>query len=374
MDSGKHIVVLEPYYGGSHAAFVDTFAEHSRHRITKVTLPARKWKWRMRGAAIWFTREHTNWFAEPQERVDAILANDMLSVADLRALLPDRLRGVPIACYFHENQLTYPISPGQERDYQYGMTNITSCLAADVVWFNSRFHLEDFLSAAGALLRKMPDFVPEAVIEDIRAKADVLPPPVQEPKEPLGDDRQGGPLTFLWCHRWEYDKNPTPFFDALLNLDADGCEFNLVMLGEQFRDAPPAFAEAAARLNHRITHAGFAENRDDYWRLLAKCDVVVSTAIQENFGIGVIEAVLAGCQPLVPRRLAYPEVIPSEFHPWCLYDDDSDLHARLRGILDGEGLLDVDAKRKLRTAMAKKFSASTLTARLDEALASLMAC
>ena len=374
MHSGKHIVVLEPYYGGSHAAFVDTFADHSIHRITKVTLPARKWKWRMRGAAIWFTREDTNWFADPHDHVDAILANDMLSVADLRALLPHDLRGVPIACYFHENQLTYPMAPGQERDYQYGMTNITSCLAADAVWFNSRFHLDDFLSAAGALLRKMPDFVPEAVIEEIRAKADVFPPPVQEPAEFRENVRKGDPLTFLWCHRWEYDKNPTPFFDALLSLDADGCEFNLVMLGEQFRDAPPAFAQVEARLGHRITHAGFAENRDDYWRLLANCDVVVSTAIQENFGIGVIEAVLAGCQPLVPRRLAYPEVIPSEFHPLCLYDDDSDLPTRLRGLLAGEGLLDIDARRRLRRAMVAEFGASPATARLDGALASLIAC
>ena len=80
------VAILEPYYGGSHATFVDTLAERSRHRISVVSLPARKWKWRMRGAAIWFTQEDNAWVGGDDARlVQVILANDMLSVADLRA-------------------------------------------------------------------------------------------------------------------------------------------------------------------------------------------------------------------------------------------------------------------------------------------------
>lgn len=371
MPDAKHIVLFEPYYGGSHAAFVDAVVERSRHRITTVTLPARKWKWRMRGAAMWFTRPESAWLAKPDDPVDAILANDMMSVPDLRALLPKSYRDVPIACYFHENQLTYPLSLGEERDYQYGMTNITSCLAADAVWFNSQFHLEEFLAAAHALLKKMPDFVPENVIEQIRARADVVYPPVHQPQSPGRSDRRGDPLTILWCHRWEYDKNPVPFFDALLKLDAKGLDFKLVLLGEQFRDAPPAFADAGERLAHRIIHAGFVPSRADYWSLLGKCDLVVSTAIQENFGIGVVEAVLAGCQPLLPARLAYPEVIPSEFHETCLYAEDSDLLARLESLLKHRGLMDGAGRARLCKGMAERFSETVSVARLDLALDAL---
>ena len=111
----------------------------------------------MRGAAVWFTREQEQWLAGEADAPDVILANDMLSVADLRALLPPGRRDTPIVCYFHENQLTYPLSSEDERDFQFGMTNITSCLAADAVWFNSEFHREAFLKAAVGLLRKMPD-------------------------------------------------------------------------------------------------------------------------------------------------------------------------------------------------------------------------
>ena len=46
------ILALEPYYGGSHQAFLDGWAAHSCHDFTLVTLPAFHWKWRMRHAAI----------------------------------------------------------------------------------------------------------------------------------------------------------------------------------------------------------------------------------------------------------------------------------------------------------------------------------
>ncbi len=102
----------------------------------------------MRGAAIWFAHQDDAWQSPGGGAApDVILCNDMLSVSDLRGLLEPRLRDVSIVCYLHENQLTYPIPVEQDRDFQYGMTNITSCLAADAVWFNSRFHLEDFLAA-----------------------------------------------------------------------------------------------------------------------------------------------------------------------------------------------------------------------------------
>jgi glycosyltransferase involved in cell wall biosynthesis len=44
-----------------------------------------------------------------------------------------------------------------------------------------------------------------------------------------------------------------------------------------------------------------------------------SAAIQENFGISVIEAMLMGCVPLLPDRLSYPEILPEEFHEHFLY-------------------------------------------------------
>lgn len=375
------VVILEPYYGGSHAAFVDVLAAHSRHECTLVTLPARKWKWRMRGAAVWMVREGGEWLKmKPQP--DVILCNDMLSVADLRALLPGGMRDVPIVCYFHENQLTYPLSDDDWRDYQHGMTHITSCLAADAVWFNSRYHFESFTSAATNLLAKMPDHVPAGLIDDIRAKSSVLYPPVTAPINDPIDDRPLGltksraanesAMTILWSHRWEYDKNPEPFFRALFELDASGRSFHLVVTGEQFRAAPAIFADSWDRLRPHIRHAGFLPSHADYIAMIRTCDVVVSSAIQENFGIAVVEAILSGCQPLLPDRLAYPEIIPQDYHAICLYNSDDELSARLVRLADGLDRLDPACLRSLQAKMDRRFGRDAGINALDESMSKLV--
>jgi len=107
------------------------------------------------------------------------------------------------------------------------------------------------------------------------------------------EGRQGErPIRILWPHRWEYDKNPKDFFDCMLKLHREGAAFELVLVGEQFRTAPPEFASAIEELTGHIVHAGYLESRSDYLRMVKSCDVVVSTAIQENFGIAIVEQIV----------------------------------------------------------------------------------
>ena len=56
-------------------------------------------------------------------------------------------------------------------------------------------------------------------------------------------------------------------------------------------------------------HWGYADDRSTYQQLLGAADIVASTADHEFFGIGIVEACAAGALPLVPNRLAYPEVL-----------------------------------------------------------------
>ena len=46
------ILVIEPFYGGSHRSFIDSLINHSRHDWKLLTLPARHWKWRMRNTPL----------------------------------------------------------------------------------------------------------------------------------------------------------------------------------------------------------------------------------------------------------------------------------------------------------------------------------
>ena len=48
-------------------------------------------------------------------------------------------------------------------------------------------------------------------------------------------------------------------------------------------------------------------SKETYYNLLSKSKIVVSFALQENFGYGIQEAVYLGCIPIVPDRLVYKE-------------------------------------------------------------------
>ncbi|NLX13778.1 MAG: DUF3524 domain-containing protein [Phycisphaerales bacterium] len=303
-----NILALEPYYGGSHRAFLDGWVARSHHEWTLLVLPAYKWKWRMRHAPITFADEVHARLTDGQ-RWDLVFCSDMLSLATFRGLAPAAVRDLPAIVYFHENQLTYPQRYENERDYAFVVDNLTTALAAEAVWFNSAYHRDAFLTAVPLFLRRMPDNQPADVIDRIAAKSYIFPPGIDE-FPPRGADMPG-PLHVLWSARWEHDKNPELFFEALDIMKSRNVDFRLSVIGEQFRDSPEVFGSARERFHAHILRWGFQKERAGYTRALCESDVVVSTTAHEFFGIGVLEAVAAGCYPVLPPRLAYPEVFQS---------------------------------------------------------------
>jgi glycosyltransferase involved in cell wall biosynthesis len=300
------VLALEPYYGGSHKAFIDGLSEASSHSWTLLTLPAHKWKWRMRHSAITFAAQAER-LVDNDKRWDLLFCSDMLNLAEFTALAPGELAGLPKVIYFHENQLTYPVRAEDERDCHFAMTNLASALAADAVWFNSQFHMDSFLDALARFLRAMPDHQPIEAIEKIRLKSSVHPPGVDA--SPPRRQRKPGPLRILWAARWEHDKNPEDFFEAMAILKARDVRFRLSVIGQSFREQPAIFTRARNDFKDLIDHWGYQESREDYRFALCEADVAVSTANHEFFGIGLLEAVAAGAYPLAPERLSYPEIL-----------------------------------------------------------------
>jgi glycosyltransferase involved in cell wall biosynthesis len=300
------ILALEPYYGGSHKAFLDGWINISKHNWTLLTLPAYKWKWRMRHAAIHFAEKISELITQ-ENNWDLLFCSDMLNLAEFLGLTSEDVQKLPSVVYFHENQLTYPVRVEDERDYQFAMTNLTTALAATEVWFNSAFHSNSFLEAIEKLLKQMPDYQPLETIERIRSKSTIHPPGIEDIQPP--EKREPGPIRILWAARWEHDKNPADFFKALNILKKSGNNFRLSCIGQQFRDIPEIFNQAKKCFSKHIDQWGFIENRDKYLKTLQQADVVVSTANHEFFGITILEAIAAGCFPLLPKRLSYPELI-----------------------------------------------------------------
>ena len=332
------LCLIEPYYTGSHKAWADGYQAYSRHSMGQLTLPGRFWKWRMQGGAVTLARRAQ----ALHDRPDMLLATDMLNLPVFLTLAGPALADLPVALYFHENQLTYPLQPGEKRDLHYGFINAVSALRADAVLFNSAYHLEEFFDELPRLLKHFPDFTELWIVEALRKKSEVLPLGLElaafdrhRPEERTSDR----PL-ILWNHRWEYDKDPETFFRAVYELAGEGLDFGLVLLGESFRNQPAEFLEARRRLPGRIVQFGYAEDPAAYARLLWQSDIVVSTALHEFFGAAIVEACYCGCFPILPRRLAYPELIPPDRHDDCLYDDDRGLLDRLRA-----AVLEIDRVR-----------------------------
>ena len=142
-----------------------------------------------------------------------------------------------------------------------------------------------------------------------------------------------GPPLIVWNHRWEFDKNPEAFFTALDQVDRMGIDFRLAILGENCQVKPRVFMEARSRFGEKVVQYGYVKSKHEYVDWLRKGFVAVSTAIQENFGIAMVEAMRQGCLPLLPHRLSYPEILPKEFHGEFLYRGDDDLVRKLAGML-----------------------------------------
>ena len=364
MKTKLKFLFLEPFFGGSHREFAQGLVTHSRHSIELLTLPARFWKWRMRGAALYFIKKVTG-----LESYHGLITTDLMSLSDFKALAKGACP--PTLMYCHENQFTYPLAPGEHTDYQYGFTDITSALAADRILFNSRTHSDAFFEGLPGFLNLMPEYRPHWVVDDIRTKAGVLYPGCRfaAGSVSLQDPSLRSPPLIIWNHRWEFDKNPQAFFDALDAVLENGAEFRLALLGENFQAVPKVFIRARSRYGRRILQYGYVESRQEYIKWLQRGAIVISTAAQENFGISVVEAVRCGCLPLLPDRLAYPEIIPPEFHNRVLYGNQKDLVQKLSRLIKDYAQFQ-DLRHRLSGAM-QQFAWANLIDRYDEELEKL---
>ena len=341
------VLALEPWYGGSHKAFLDGLMKYSRHEFDSVTMSARFWKWRMHGGAVTMARKAEE-LVKKGYMPDVIFATDMVNVPAFLAFTRRYFSDVPVVLYMHENQLTYPLHEEQRRDFTYAYINYLSCLAADHVLFNSQFHYDEFMEALPGLLRQFPDYTHLNTAAEIRDRCSVLHVGMKlYDHDKFATDftqHEWGPgmrpPIVLWNQRWEYDKDPEAFFRLMNRLDDAGFLFRLILAGEHFEVLPVEFERAFERYAERILHYGYAEDFAEYSKLLHRADIVISTSSHEFFGIAMLEAIYCGCHPLLPERLSYPELVPASIHrpllhAPVLYEDEEDLFSTMKKILSG---------------------------------------
>jgi glycosyltransferase involved in cell wall biosynthesis len=353
------ILALDPWLGGSHAVFLESWASKSRHRVRIQGLKARHWRWRMRAGAWELARS----LAE-EEPPELLFVSDYVDLPSLYGFLPAAWASVPALLYFHENQLTYPGQEGApEPDFHLGFTNILSCLRADAVAFNSAWHRDEFRSAAIELLSKLPKPNPRSALLERLDSASVISPGVDTDLIPLGSGGTG-PLRVAFNHRWEHDKDPRAFLFACSEAIKAGSELELLLLGERFASSPDGLEGLLKVLAPNIVHEGYAPDRETYAELLGSADLVASTALHEFFGMAVAEGLAAGCAPLVPNRLSYPEVLGPELAEG-LYEEGQ-LASRLTLFASEPAALRERSQRERMRRRACEWSAAETCLRLDE--------
>lgn len=334
-----NILAIEPYYSGSHRAFLKGLMENSEHNIIPIKLDYRRWKWRMHGDSV----KLAEMSGQVAEDIDLLLVSSMTNLPAFLALTNPRFAFTPKVMIMHENQLTQPMPEGEERDLTYCYINYLSMLSADKLLFTTNHHLNELLGALPEFLDHFPDDKHYNTVDQIRDKSLVMYPGLNLSvfdKQPDIRNQNRRPV-IVWNQRWQFDRNPTMFFKVLNRLNDIDLEFDLILAGDTQHKKPEEFEKAWKRFGDQITHFGYVENVENYSKLLHSGDIVVSTATHEFFCVAIMEAIYCGCHPLVPNRLHYPELIPSSLHmpllhAPVLYDTEDDLFKYLKDILTGK--------------------------------------
>ena len=322
-----NILYVEPYFADSHQQWIESYKKHSAHAVDILKLPGNKWKWRMHGGAITLAEM----FNTSRKKYDLILCSDFLNLPVFKSLCLKKIKGTPIAIYFHENQLAYPWSKDDQdislkRDLHYYYINQTSAMTSDWNYFNSNYNLESLKEGLKRYLKKMPDFQNIDTIDSISNKSSVLHLGCDLSKynQHKKEYRNQKPV-ILWNHRWEYDKNPELFFNTLFKIKDMEIDFSLVILGEKFSSSPEIFKKAEKKLKDNIIHLGYCKSFKDYANWLWKSDIAPVTSNQDFFGISVVEASYCNVYPILPDRLSYRELFNKVKNPSIFYKNEKQL-------------------------------------------------
>ena len=152
-------LILLPYDGQSHRYWANQKLQEEKGSKL-IALPGRYWKWRMHGAASYFSNSLKEVETNPFKK---IITTSMLNLVELKGLLPKSYQALPIHIYFHENQFAYPIGANDpdknsKRLEHYQFIQMMNFIYADEVFFNSEYNRKTFIEGSATLLSKLPDF------------------------------------------------------------------------------------------------------------------------------------------------------------------------------------------------------------------------
>ncbi len=334
--------LLSAYAAVSHRVWADhLIADQPAFDWQRYELPPRRFRWRIRANPL-------SWLETlPPGPPDLIVATSMVDLATLRGVRPDLAR-IPALYYFHENQFAYPVNTRQSQSLEPQLVQLYGGLAADQLVFNSGFNRDSYLAGVAELIAGRADERPDGVTERLAARSAIEAVPIG-PVAPAGER---DPRLILWNHRWEYDKVPELFSQAIIALAQQGVDFRLALLGPRPEPPPEPLARLRRHVGDRIVVDQWADAAP-YRHWVGRAGIAVSTTRHEFQGLAMLEAASAGARPLVPDALCYPEQYPPAYR-YAAGDPDA-LTQRLRAWLTDGLPAPVDTKPWHRDRLAPRW-------------------
>ena len=336
----------------SHSYWAKTYAKYSKHSVSRMSIDGSNFKWRMQSCAIAFANQFLRTFCAIEQSSNGehirnqieiktdiqctscpavVVIDDLIDLNLFSAMIRRQCPNIRFIYFLHENQLTIPWKCS-DRDrvsgshWVYGLQNFKSMLGADRIWWNSRFHREQFLEAMPKLIRNRSndDWTAIVMIQRVRSKSNTVYLPIDYAEiEAVRRSLQSVKIrkserVILWNARWESDKNPALFLYALRHLQKmKDIAFKLVILGEAFcYSKHPLFAQIRTEFAADILQFGFVESYSEYIAWLSLSDVLVMTSNHEFFGISLMESMHCGAVPVLPNHLVYAEHFENTKYPF----------------------------------------------------------
>lgn len=124
----------------------------------------------------------------------------------------------------------------------------------------------------------------------------------------------------VFPHRFHWEKGADTFLTMALEVGYRLPDAQFLITSARSGDFPQADRPDIADLYHETKRLlgdrlRFVSNlsKSEFYTLLSAARIVWSSSLQENFGYSIIESCTLGATPVLPRRVAYPEMYPEEY-------------------------------------------------------------